>query len=99
MKKISVLFFIFVLVLSFNVVNANTIESINMDIYLDEEGNAHITEIWKCFSFSNTEYYHTYKNIGKSEILNFSVKDEENIDYENIPNWNVNESFNFFGII
>ena len=94
MKKIYAMLLIIMLILSFNVASANTINSIKMDIYVDEIGNAQVTEIWDCYATKNTEWYHTYDNLGKSKITNFTVKDENNIVYENVNNWNVNGSFN-----
>lgn len=93
MKKFYLVILTFILTLSFNMTFANTINSINMDIYVDENGNAHVTEILNCFANEDTEWYHTYKNIGESKIINFTVKDEDNIIYENILNWDINASF------
>lgn len=93
MKKIYLVILTFILTLSFNMTFANTINSINMDIYVDEEGSAHVTETWNCFANEDTEWYHTYKNIGGSEIINFVVKDEDNKTYENVSSWNIKGSF------
>ena len=76
MKKIYVMIFVFLSIISFNTVNANTIYSIKMDIYVDNAGDAHVTEVWDCYAYEDTEWYHTYNNIGKSHILNLAVKDE-----------------------
>lgn len=94
MKKIYGMILIFIFMLSFNVVNANTINSIKMDIYVDNSGDAHVTEIWDCYATQDTEWYHTYNNIGNSNIVNLTVKDEDNILYESLGKWNINGSFN-----
>ena len=58
-KKIFSLLFLAMLsiiIIGFNnTVKANSISSIDMDIYVDNEGNAEITEVWKCNSTSQTE--------------------------------------------
>lgn len=84
---------IFMIIMSLNIVSANTINSIDMDIYIDNSGDAHVTEIWNCKANENTEWYHTYKNIGNSEFTNFIVKDENNVIFESLDNWDVNGSF------
>ena len=96
MKKLlkSLLFvFLFSLLILTGNVEANSFNSINMDIYIDKNGNAHVTEIWDYTADSGTENYHSYKNIGNSEFTNFTVK-EGNTIYTTIPFWNVNSSFN-----
>ena len=93
MKKVYVTIILFIFLLSFNVVNANTINSIEMDIYIDNSGDAHITEVWNCSANKGTEVYHTYNNLGNSKIENFTVKDENDILYESLESWNVNASF------
>lgn len=55
------------------VVNANTINNISMNIYIDDNGNADVTEVWQCNVNEGTEVYHPYYNLGTSEIENFSV--------------------------
>lgn len=74
-------------------VDADSINSIEMDIYIDNEGNANITEIWDANISNGTEGYKPYYNLGKSEIKNFTVTDEKNNLYKFISNWNVNGPF------
>ncbi len=72
MKK--VLYSIFLFLISSTVVNAsNNIYSIDMDIYLDEEGNANITEVWDIKGSDGTEWYKGFSNIGEMELSNFTV--------------------------
>ena len=49
----------------------------NMDVYIDNKGDATITEIWDCYVNGETEMYHPYYDIGKSEITNLTVKEGE----------------------
>ena len=94
MKKFYLASFIFVLILSFGSVNAsNKITSISMDIYINDSGDASVEEVWECSATENTEWYHTYKNIGKSEIKNLSVTDENGNMYETLPSWDVDKDF------
>ena len=58
-----------------NMVFANSISSIDMDIYVDNDGNAEVTEIWSCNTTSGTEGYHPYYNLGNSKITNLRVSD------------------------
>lgn len=75
-----------------NMVSANSISSIDMDIYVDNDGNAEVTEVWKCNSTSQTEWYRSYFNLGNSEISNLRVSDEKQA-YATLISWNVNGSF------
>ena len=72
-------------------VEANSIEKIAMDIYLDSSGNAHITEVWDCKTNEGTESYHPYYNLGKSEITNLSVE-ENGRKYTTLPSWDTSKS-------
>ena len=74
-------------------VSANSIKSIDMDVYIDNEGNATITEVWNTELTEGTEGYRTYKDMGNSVISNFSVTDQTGTIYERISNWNRNSSF------
>lgn len=83
---------LFVLVIGLkSTVNANSINSINMDIYVDNNGNAEVTEIWNCSTSQGTECYHPYYNLGNSQITNLRVYDQTNT-YTSIGTWNTNAS-------
>ncbi len=90
MKKIlfTVLLFIFT-----SSVYANEINSISVDMYIDEYGNANITEVWDMNITEGTEVYKPLGNLGTSEITNFKVSlNGRTFTYKD-P-WNVNASFN-----
>ena len=74
------------------VVLANSYDLIDMDIYIDSNGDAHIKENITYSSSSNTEIYHFYVDMGNSTITNFTVKDSTGRDYTYINPWNVNGS-------
>lgn len=89
MKKIFYLIAIFISLIYVNV-SENTIYSIDMDIYLDENGNASITEVWNVKGRDGTEWYKPLRDLGKSELSNFTVSMDGNPLKR--KNWNVNES-------
>ncbi len=71
---------------------ANSIKNIDIDIYVDSIGTAHVTEIWDTYLNEGTEGYKPYYNLGNSEISNFKVK-LDNIEYTFNDNYNINASF------
>ena len=75
-----------------NCVKANSIDSISMDIYIDKNGNAKVTEVWNCDANQGTEVYHPYYNLGESEIQNFSVS-ESSTSYSVLSSWHTSASF------
>ena len=81
------LFFIFI-----GNVNANTLNSVKMDIFVDDNGDANVTEVWDYTVNSGTENYHSFKNIGNSEFTNLRVSDEST-NYTFLSSWNINASF------
>ena len=74
------------------IVNANDISSIDMDIYLDEDGTAHVTETWSADLDQGTEGYKPYYNIGNAEITNFKVS-ENGREYTYDDSWDTDASF------
>ena len=56
-------------------VQANSISKISMDIYIDKNGDASVTETWICSTDSGTEVYHPYYNLGNSKITNLRVSE------------------------
>ena len=76
MKKYYIIFAIFISFLFTNQVKASSIDSINMDIYVDKNGNAKIEETYKANVTEGTEGYHPYFNLGNSTIEFNSVTDD-----------------------
>lgn len=66
---------------------ANSISKISMDIYIQDNGDAIVTEEWNCNTSEGTEVYHPYYNLGNSEIKNLKVKENGKM-YKTIPYWN-----------
>ena len=91
MKKVYAVIGI-ILILMCSVVQANEMRSIDMNVFIDENGNANVTETWQYYSDSGTECYHSYKNLGNSKIKNLIVSDDV-MTYEILDGWDVNGSF------
>ena len=88
-KTIKILFvflFTFALFSIWNKVDANSTESISMDIFVDDNGDATVTEKWRCNVTQGTEVYHPYYNLGNSEIKDLTVIDG-NTEYEQLEYW------------
>lgn len=98
MKKIynvlKIIFITFITLIVFHTKsNANSISEIDMDVYIDNQGNATITEVWTTSMSQGTEGYRVYKNLRNSKISNFTVTDETGKLYQSLSNWNTNASF------
>ena len=79
------------IVIPFIKVHANSISDIRMDIYVDQNGDATITETWSAYVNQGTEAYHPYFNIGNStiEVLGASMDGNPyTVDYY----WDINKS-------
>ena len=84
---------LFICIIGFrNNVFANSISSINMDIYVDNNGNAEVTEVWSCNTTDGTEGYHPYYNLGNSKITNLRVSDLTRT-YTTKGSWDTDDSF------
>jgi len=94
MKKLSIVFIsLFSFFFCFISVYANNINSIDMDIYIDENGNANITEIWKGYLDRGTEGYKSFSNMENAYISDFKVSDDTGTIYQYQNNWDVNLNF------
>ena len=95
MKKFCKIFLLFAfcfIILGFTkTVQANSIEKISMDIYIDKDGDASVTEVWNCQASNGTEVYHPYYNLGKSKITNLTVSDS-GVDYQTLSSWSTSGS-------
>ena len=57
---------------------ASDVKSLNIDVHLTHNGDAHITEHWNIdVSDDITEWYLVESNLGKIEIKNFGVSDKD----------------------
>ena len=92
MKKIYLLIIGLILFIP-SITLANSIDDIKMDIYIDNEGIAHVTEVWNMNVSEGTEGYKPYYNLGESEISNFKVSMNDRVFTYN-DNWDTSDSFN-----
>ena len=97
--KLRYLLFLFLLV-PFMSVKADHLYNVKMEINIDKNGTANIIETWDVEADKGTEWYKQYMNLGKMEVLDFSVS----MDGEPLKNktWNVDETreekAGFYGI-
>ena len=94
-KRIILCAFILMFYVLTNKVQANSIEKIEMDIDLDENGDATVIETWQANLTQGTEGYRPFFKLQDSKILDFSVTDESERKYQIISDWNTNESFDY----
>ena len=95
-KKMYKIIFIFTIVLLYifiGKVYANSINDIDIDVYIDKNGDANVTETWKEWLNEGTEGYKEYKNLGNSEISDFQVFDDTGKEYQYQDQWLTSESF------
>lgn len=90
MKKI---IFTLVLFLVPSIILANEINNIDMKIYVDNNGTAHVTEEWTTNLIQGTEGYKPYYNLGESKISNFKVS-MNGKEYTYNSDYDINASFN-----
>lgn len=90
MKKI---IFTLVLFLVPSIILANEIYNIDMNIYVDNNGTAHVTEEWTTNLIQGTEGYKPYYNLGESKISNFKVSINGK-EYTYNSDYDINASFN-----
>ena len=93
-KKISYLVVLLVTMFIISGVKANSIDKIDMDVYIDTNGTAHIKEVWEVYLKEGTEGYKPYSDLGISKVTNFKVVDDTEREYEELSTWNTKASFN-----
>ena len=91
MKRFYLLILVIIL-LTPRIISANEIKNIDMNIYVDNNGTAHVTEVWDANLNEGTEGYKPYYNLGNSEITNFKVRlDDKEFTFNN--NYDIDASF------
>ena len=93
-KLLKAIFMVIILIAVIGIkttVKANSISSINMDIYVQSNGDAEVTEVWTCSTNQGTECYHPYYNLGNSKITNLRVADKTK-SYTTLGTWNTSGS-------
>lgn len=94
MKKIKYLFFTLIMMLScISLVYADETYSIDVEMTLDEKGNAKVVETWDFRADDGTEIFKPIGELGNSQITNFKASmDGTEFTYE--PNWDIDASLN-----
>lgn len=92
MKKVRYVLFLLICLLFSKNVYANDIKSINMDIYVDNNGDAHVTETWQANLNKGTEGYKPYYNLGASSIIDYKVA-MNGVNFTTLDYWDVDASF------
>ena len=100
MKKRLILFIFLLVLIVPKYVLADHIYTIDMNIYLNEDGTAKVEEIWDVKADSGTEWYKQLYNMGNQELSDFKVSmDGEALGYKE---WDINESLSeksgYYGI-
>ena len=99
MKKLFYLFATIILFTTIKVYAKGDVYSINMDIYLNQNGNIDITEIWDVKADDGSEWFKQIQNLNGIEITNYSVAMDGDLLTE--KTWNVDENLEqkrgFFG--
>ena len=92
-KKICLIFSLLLILipsLSSLVYGADThLNDISIHTTLNNDGNAHVQEIWDINIEEGTEIYKVFDNMGDSHISNFNVVDDQGKRYQNIGEWDV----------
>lgn len=73
-------------------VNATSISSIDMDIYVKDNGDAIVTETWVANVTEGTEGYHPYYNLGNSSIGDLSVTMDGTF-FTTVDDWDISNNF------
>lgn len=72
----------------------STVDSLRIDILLEDDGTAHVTEVWHIdVSDDITEWYLVADNLGRMDIRNLQVSDESGAEYfSEGTSWNIERS-------
>ncbi len=71
---------------------ANNVSDISVDVVINDDGSAYITQTWNCNFSEGTEGYIPIENLGEMTISDFSVSDENGV-YAYIDNWDISAGF------
>ena len=90
-------FIILALILSLNIFSIeevfaqNTVESMNINVFINEDGSARIRETRRADLTEGTENYIVIGNLGESTIRDFVVEENGKV-YQYIDDWDINDS-------
>ena len=94
MKRIFSYLLVIIVLLFPLTIKAINIDSVDIDVYLDKSGNAHVTEKWVNPEpkSDGTEFYKTYDNLGEMKISDYTVT-YNNQNYTYVEDWDIDKSF------
>lgn len=100
MKKKIILFLTLLIIMPISVM-ADNIYKIDMNVYIDEFGNASIKEVWDVKADYGSEWYKTMYELNNSELTDYKVyMDSKELQYKEY--WDINESISdkngYYGI-
>lgn len=100
MVKRIFLFIMLLLMMPIGVDASNIIYNMDIDVYLNKDGSANITEVWDVDGDDGTEWYKVMNNLGNMELSNFTVSmDGRELQYKT---WDIDESLSekrgYYGI-
>ncbi|MDO5096372.1 MAG: DUF2207 domain-containing protein [Peptostreptococcaceae bacterium] len=93
-RRFGMISLMMILLMSFGITayGAEEIRSIDIDVLLNDDGSADITQTWDISTGKGTEFYIVMSNMGDMEIENFKVKDETGREFTYVDYWDVNGS-------
>ncbi len=71
----------------------NYINSVMMDVYVNSDGSASITEKWDTILYNGTKLSKSYKKLENNEIGNFRVEDNKGNSYTILEEWDKDKSY------
>lgn len=72
---------------------AERIKNIKVNVELQDDGSAQVTQVWNVSTDTGTEFYIPMSNLRDMEIVNFTVKDESGRVFTALDSWDVDASF------
>ncbi len=72
--------------------DSERIRSIDVDVVLDDDGTAKVTQVWDIYTSNGTEFFIPITHLNHMEIENFRVFDETGREFEFVENWDINGS-------
>lgn len=91
MKKIYLILFSVLCFFTFGTAKADSVNSIDINVLIDENGNGHVTETWKVDADEGTELYKSVGNMDNRSISDFHVS-MNGTEYTYISNWDIDAS-------
>ena len=64
-----------------------------MDVYVNSDGSASVTEKWDTSLYNGTQLCKSYKKLENSEIGNYRVEDSKGNSYSIIEEWDKDRSY------